>query len=208
MTKRSITKFAAMAFAGASLFATGVVADIPKPEDVTVTRENYPRIIQVLTDAGLSRSEIQRWMNASQNAPDRPGAIPNPQDIQVTRENYSRIVSALAGMGLTRSEIDRWMNASMQSNNGQADNALHSQSARAANGMDVSQEAEHRRLADQARQRANEHVSTRPDRAEMQNRVRPQRSARNIRPVRATRPVRTQRPVQPTRPNRPSRPGG
>ena len=197
MKTRSITKLALLAFAGTSLLATGVVADIPNPGDVTVTRDNYQRIIGALSSAGLSDSEIRRWMNAAKNNPDKHGTIPDPTKIHVTRENYKRIVNALSNLGLNRREIRRWMNASRQAH---------------------SEHPHHRREAGMSENpetmpRADNPQTSRENQARVQrvgNRVQPvvrgNRPEATTRPARVQRPARIQRPVQITRPQRPSRP--
>ncbi len=110
MKTHMISLLALAALGGACLATPALGANIPNPQDVEVTRQNYQRILQVLQDAGLNRKEIKRWFNASLHAPDGPdyGNIPNPKRVEVTRENYKRIVNVLKDAGLDRKQIKRW----------------------------------------------------------------------------------------------------
>ena len=212
MKKHMISLLALATFSGGLAAQNSFAADIPRPADVEVTRDNYQRIVNVLHNAGLNRAEIKRWIQASINAHDGPdfGNIPNPNRIKVTRKNYKRVVSALHGLGLNRQQIKRWINASLDAHSGGGDRP-------AVTARDVGRATD--RAVERVRDRSPDRQIVRTtDRARTIGRVadkvatgprsRPARVDRVRRPVRSVRIQRVNRPPTPVRPARPSRTRG
>ena len=84
--KKSMISLLALAMLGTtSLGITASAANIPRPGEIEVTRDNYQRIVNMLQEAGLNRAEIKRWINASLNAGGSGGDGPHIGEREIDR---------------------------------------------------------------------------------------------------------------------------